>query len=181
MIKRPLSPQFADLVTSGRKTTTIRKAAWPVHKPIMLYRWAGKAYRSKQVNVAIVEVVRVLPIKITHRAAGLMVFDCPYSLRRPLWVTEGFDSPESMDAWFRERIAPGEIVEMFLMGFGPIDAPREISKLLEELSDSMEEVAEYMEYYGGFNAEMVQHAKELRGAADLVSAWGREIEGGKLL
>lgn len=181
MIKRPLSPQFADLVTSGRKTTTIRKAAWPVHKPIMLYRWEGKAYRSKQVNVAIVRVVHLYTIKITHRDDGVMFVALPQWLMSPLWLTEGFESPEAMDAWFSEKIAPGKTVQMVLMDFVVVDVPADIADLLAGLALQMDDVAMQMEYYGGFDAEMVQHAAELRGAADLVSAWGREIEGGKLL
>ena len=181
MIKRPLSPQFADLVKQGRKTTTIRRTAWPMGVPIMLYRWEGKAFRSKQVNVAIIRVVDLCAIKITRRTDGKMMFDPAQWRASLLWATEGFESPEAMDAWFREKIAPGKTVQMVLMDFVVVDVPADIADLLAGLALQMDDVAMQMEYYGGFDAEMVQHAAELRGAADLVSAWGREIEGGKLL
>lgn len=179
MIKRPLSPQFADLVTSGRKTTTIRKTAWPMDVPIMLYRWAGKAYRSKQVNVAIVEVVHLHLIRITHCADGVMVFASGLQLAKPLWWTEGFESPEALDAWFRERIARGASVQMTLMCFSVLDARLEISRELGGLAWHLGQAARHLKHYEGLDDGLARRVAELRCAAKRVRANGERIKKGK--
>jgi hypothetical protein len=103
MIRRPLNERFADKVLAGIKTTTIRDNPWPVGKPIMLFRWEGKPYRSKQVNIApvVVELAFSIVIRrdyidhVTYLPAGLVPDG-----KRWLWQTEGFDSQEDMDTWF---------------------------------------------------------------------------------
>lgn len=117
MIKRPLHPMFSDAVKSGAKTTTIRRKWWPIGVPIMLYNWTGAAYRSPQANVAEVMVNATRPIKITHREDGGMIYAYGNPGERLLHETEGFPSRSAMDDWFRQRVAPGETLEMHLMSF----------------------------------------------------------------
>lgn len=117
MIKRPLDVRFREAVLAGHKRTTIRDNAWPVGVPIMLYSWEGKAYRSKQAEVAPVVVSEVRPIKITHREDGVMVYAYGDPGKRLLHELEGFASSEEMDAWFRPLVAPGKTVEKHLMVF----------------------------------------------------------------
>lgn len=116
MIKRPLNPQFADKVIAGIKTTTIRDNPWPVGKPIMLFRWSGKPYRSKQIDIAPVVVEFTQNIDITH-APGGMVYSSPIVANRPIFGTEGFSSPAEMDDWFRPLVKSGQTVTKTLMRF----------------------------------------------------------------
>lgn len=103
----------------GRKTTTIREKAWPIGIPIMLYNWTGKAYRSKQANVAAVIVDDVRQIKIMHRYDGTMTYD--YLMRAtdgfPLHKSEGFSSHAAMDEWFRPLVKRGTKTIKHLMRF----------------------------------------------------------------
>jgi len=128
MIKRPLNMRFKDAVLEGRKVTTIRENAWPVGVPIMLYHWTGKPYRSNHADVAVIEVVHVTPILITHLTGGEMTYaGGPPESRNPiyliqpyahtLWSAEGFASQEEMDAWFRKVVKHGHQVEQNLMRF----------------------------------------------------------------
>lgn len=117
MIKRPLHERFTPAVREGRKTTTIRKNPWPVRKPIMLYNWSGKAYRSKQVDVAAVVVIGFWVIRITHREDGGMIYAYGRENERPLHETEGFASRAEMDEWFRPKIKRGETITRHLMNF----------------------------------------------------------------
>ena len=48
---------------------------------------------------------------------------------------------------------------------------------MADLAFEMRYVAQMMLYFGGLNAEMVQHAKELSGAADMLETWIEGIEG----
>lgn len=191
MIKRPLSPQFADLVTSGRKTTTIRKTPWPVEGPIMLYRWEGKAYRSRQIDVAVVKVLYVYPVLITHHTGGQMVFERDWlgvyftdSEDVQLWQSEGFASPEAMDGWFRERIQSGKTVEMALMGLRVIHVP-DVPRELRTLARRMDSAASAMRCWGAgrcrAGAAMDRHAEELRRAAKAVRSYVQGFKRGKLL
>jgi len=117
MIKRPLNPMFSAAVLEGIKTTTIRDKAWPIGKTIMLYNWSDEAYRSRQVDVAVVIVTKVLPIEIHHRSDGGMFYACDFSGARLLHETEGFGSRAEMDVWFRQAIKPGRTVTKKLMRF----------------------------------------------------------------
>jgi hypothetical protein len=119
MIKRPINQRFNDKVLQGIKTTTIRDSFWRTDVPIMLYNWSGAAYRSKQVDVAPVMVESVLPIRITHKEDGDMLYAWGReSLENPpLHETEGFSSRSEMDAWFRPLIKPGQTITKFLMRF----------------------------------------------------------------
>lgn len=117
MIKRPLDPRFKEAVHAGRKTTTIRKAPWPVGVPIMLYHWSGQAYRSRQHDVAVVIVGKTTPITIVHRDSGLLTYTQAQSQALPLWKTEGFASWEDMDVWFRPLVRPGKTITRHLMTF----------------------------------------------------------------
>ncbi len=117
MIKRPLNSRFSDAVREGRKITTIRDNPWPVGKQIMLYNWSGAAYRSKQVDVAAVTVLALSPVTISRIGE-----DVTYAIKYewpigPLWKTEGFESQDDMDSWFRSKIKPGQAIEKALMRF----------------------------------------------------------------
>jgi hypothetical protein len=83
----------------------------------MLYNWSGAAYRSKQIDVAAVTVKGVLPIEIHRRSDGEMFYACNLSGSRMLHETEGFESREELDAWFRPLLKPGQTVTKFLMRF----------------------------------------------------------------
>lgn len=141
MLKRPLHAQFGPKVLAGIKRTTIRDTAWPLHKPIMLYHWTGKPYRSPQQDVAAVEVsastsIKIVRLKKPHArhetemqymadlawwvknigSNPLMPPDSPE--RQPLlWQLEGFDSRDAMDAWFLPLIKPGQTLQKHLMLF----------------------------------------------------------------
>ena len=122
MIKRPLNPQFSSAVLEGRKFTAIREKPWPVGVPIMLYNWSGAAYRSKQVDVAAVKVLGYWPIQITHTDNGKMRYAYGMENEKALWETEGFESREAMDEWFRKVVKPGRIVTKHLMRFRLLNA-----------------------------------------------------------
>lgn len=83
----------------------------------MLYNWTGKAYRSKQSDVATVIVTDARPIKITQRDDGGMIYAYGQPGHRLLHETEGFPSRSEMDQWFRPLVSPGETLEMHLMAF----------------------------------------------------------------
>lgn len=117
MIKRPLNSRFSDAVREGRKITTIRDNPWPVGKQVMLYNWTGAAYRSKQKDVAAVTVLATSPVTIS-RVGDAMTYAIKYEWPiGPLWKTEGFDSQEDMDSWFRAKTKPGHAIEKTLMRF----------------------------------------------------------------
>lgn len=127
MIKRPISARFRDAVLAEQKTTTIRDTPWPVGVPIMLYSWAGEPYRSKQDDLAAIEVIGWWAIRIAHRADGVMVYDCGKESGPALHVSEGFASQEDMDAWFRAVVKPGTAVAKTLMLFRRIEAQKQTS------------------------------------------------------
>lgn len=116
MIKRPLNARFSDKVKDGTKFTTIRSKPWPVWKDIMLYNWSGAAYRSKQIDVAAVIVESENDILITNED-GQMIYMPDEVDGISLHITEGFDSWEDMNNWFRPLIKPGETITKFLMRF----------------------------------------------------------------
>lgn len=117
MIKRPLNSRFSDAVLKGRKTTTIRDNPWPVGKPIMLYNWSGAPYRSKQIDVAIVIVHHTVKINIRQLDGDEMVYICDPGNGIPLHESEGFESREEMDDWFRRLVKPGQTITKRLMRF----------------------------------------------------------------
>ena len=117
MIKRPLHNRFSDAVREGRKFTTIREKPWPVDKPIMLYNWSGAAYRSKQIDVAAVEVEEVLEMIVTHDRDGGIVFGRDKIDGIPIHKTEGFDDAGQMQEWFAKVVPVGKTVELALMRF----------------------------------------------------------------
>ena len=123
MIRRPLNERFSDAVLEERKITTIRDNPWPIGKPIMLFRWFGKPYRSKQVDIAPVMVESTGEIRITHRPDGGMLYAGPeivdsiYRHGTDLHITEGFGTRSEMDEWFRPLVKPGQTVSKTLMRF----------------------------------------------------------------
>lgn len=129
MLKRPLHAQFGPKVLAGLKRTTIRDTPWPLGKPIMLYHWTGKPYRSPQQDVDAVQTVFTCPLRITRQPTSLYYLFSPtdlgslyrhLNLRTPelqLWQLEGFDSRDAMDAWFRPLIKPGQTLQKHLMLF----------------------------------------------------------------
>jgi len=117
MIRRPLNERFADKVLAGIKVTTIRDKAWPVGKPIMLFRWEGLPYRSKQVEIAPVVVMGFWTIQIAQMEDGIMRYAYGMENNKPLWQTEGFDSAAELDVWFRPLVKPGQSATKHLMRF----------------------------------------------------------------
>lgn len=117
MIKRPLHFQFCDAVREERKITTIRQKPWPIGVPIMLYNWAGPAYRSKQIDVAAVEVIETMPIEISRPEFGGIHFSIRRVAGRPLWSCEGFKDQDAMDSWFLAEICAGDKETRHLMRF----------------------------------------------------------------
>jgi hypothetical protein len=97
-------PMFAPLVRSGAKRQTIR----PVPKRMPKVgdheswrEWSGKAYRSKQNELAQVEVTSVEPIAIGE--AGTMKIDGRPVERVAQWElakADGFNTPKDMAEWF---------------------------------------------------------------------------------
>lgn len=118
MIKRPLDARFAGRVLEGQKFTTIRRNPWPTGKPIMLYSWSGKPYRSPHKNVCAISVIVAQPIEITQGIDGTMHYDYPANYQ--LWQAEGFDSQNEMDEWFRKIVKPGKTITRHLMRFAVI-------------------------------------------------------------
>lgn len=119
MIRRPLNERFVTAVQTGIKVTTIRDKPWPVGKPIMLYRWLGKPYASKQEEICDIIVHEVRPVKIAQGADGKLFFDYPPGpvTERNLYEAEGFASREELESWFRPLVPPGKIIEKHLMIF----------------------------------------------------------------
>lgn len=121
MIKRPIDRRFKEAVLEGRKITTIRKTPWPISKPIMLFHWAYKPYRSEHKNVCAVEALSERTIFIDHSKYGKIQYFFPIPLREisgdELWKLEGFESQEAMDTWFREATKPESTTTMHLMHF----------------------------------------------------------------
>jgi len=125
MIRRPLNERFAAAVLEGRKVTTIRDNPWPVGKPIMLFRWSGAAYRSKQVEIAPVVVEETTDIEITNTGFGC-VFSVTYVSNRPLFGTEGFRDSIELHNWFAAVVPQGQTVTKFLMRFR-LATPEEVN------------------------------------------------------
>jgi len=121
MTKRPLNPRFNQAVIEERKVTTMRDKPWPIGVPIMLYNWTAKPYRSPQIDVAPVMVNRIATVNIHRSFDGSMYFSDLGFLDRPLWQTEGFDSREELDEWFRILMKPGEHITKPLMHFSLIN------------------------------------------------------------
>lgn len=117
MIRRPLHVQFNDEVLEERKITTIRREPWPLGVPIMLYNWAGVAYRSNQINVATVEVIEERPITIEVPVFSEIYFSISRVAGRPLWACEGFRDRDSMDSWFYREVKLGTSEVRHLMQF----------------------------------------------------------------
>ena len=83
----------------------------------MLYNWSGAAYRSKQVDVAAIEVEEVLEIVVTHDRDGGIVFSRDKIDGIPIHQTEGFDDAGQMHEWFAKVVPVGKTVELALMRF----------------------------------------------------------------
>jgi hypothetical protein len=125
MIKRPLAEQFHQKVLDGIKVSTIRPNPWPVNVPIQLFRWEGLPYRSKHVNGPAVIARSADPITIASDAAGAISYylagdDLRHAIT-DLYVIEGFDSQEKMDAWFRRLVKPGQTIQSYQMLFSLIE------------------------------------------------------------
>lgn len=116
MLKRPVNSRFNERILAGIKITTIREKPWPVGKPILLYNWSGKPYGSPQRDVVAVQVEHTQPIQIAKCHDGTMAYLTAQGTH-PLWESEGFDSQDDMDAWFRAVLKPGTTTEMHLCRF----------------------------------------------------------------
>lgn len=89
-------------------------------KPIMLFNWSGKPYRSKQIEIVPVIVEQVERIWIYHNVHGLVSYS-----HGQLWITEGFDSSDDMDEWFQRVVKRGDDARKTLMRFR-LATPEEI-------------------------------------------------------
>ncbi len=116
MTRRPLNSQFNTATLEDRKLTTIRNKPWPIGKPIQLYNWSGTAYRSKQIDVAVVTVLWTAPITI-ERIDDKVLFYIDHIFSKPLWELEGFDSQKSMQDWFLAKLKKGQRLQQHLMCF----------------------------------------------------------------
>lgn len=83
----------------------------------MLYNWSGKPYRSKQVDVAPVKVSGFWTIRITRNDDDSMSYEYGMENAKAIHETEGFESADAMDEWFRPLVKPGQTVEKALMRF----------------------------------------------------------------
>lgn len=118
MIKRPIDRRFRGKIADLVKVTTIRDKPWPVGRSIMLYHWTGRAYRSKQEEFLPVVVLATERIQITRTVLGMGYWkDGSDDFLAGLWITEGFESQEEMDAWFRPLVKCGETITKHLMRF----------------------------------------------------------------
>lgn len=52
----------------------------------------------------------------------------------------------------------------------------ELVKRLRDTAEMMDTAADWLDFYGGFSANAVQHAAELAGAAKMVVEWADELE-----
>lgn len=83
----------------------------------MLYNWSGAPYRSPQKDVAAITVLGFWPIEIANLADGSMRYSHGMEIDMPLFETEGFDSPQELDNWFRALVSPGSATVKTLMRF----------------------------------------------------------------
>lgn len=83
----------------------------------MLYNWTGAAYRSKQKDVAAIEVKEVLEMIVTHDKDGGIVFSRDKIDGIPIHQTEGFEDAGQMQEWFMKAVPKGKTVELALMRF----------------------------------------------------------------
>lgn len=88
----------------------------------MLYNWSGAAYRSPQNDVAAIIVTGFWPIEIAHVKESALSYSHGMDVGIPLWQTEGFESREAMDDWFRPLVKPGQTVVKHLMRFSLLNA-----------------------------------------------------------
>lgn len=95
--------QFAPLVLSGEKCQTVRptpKRMPKVGDRLILRRWLGKPYRSKQLTLREATITRIAAIKMN--AAAVMVDGCVL-LGDEEWAfarADGFNTPQDMTEWF---------------------------------------------------------------------------------
>ena len=82
----------------------------------MLYNWSGAAYRSKQIDVAPVIVEETCEIRIFHDHLGI-TYAKSMQPGCPLYQSEGFESRDAMDDWFRQLVKPWQSVTKHLMRF----------------------------------------------------------------
>ena len=159
MIKRPLNIGFKSKVLDLTKDHTMRAATttkggvithkkpWPIGKDIMLYHWEGKAYHSKQCDIAVIQVISANSVIIKRRKDGGIAYLSGYikTMPRPLWQHEGFDSQEQMDDWFRKAIpAKQNSIERHLMHFklirpasAPTPASAAINRRIQKQADDL--------------------------------------------
>lgn len=83
----------------------------------MLYNWSGAPYRSKHIDVAVIEVEEVLEMIVTHDPDGGIIFGRDNIDGIPIHRTEGFDDAVQMQEWFGKKVPRGKVVELALMRF----------------------------------------------------------------
>lgn len=106
------------MVLADKKTTTIRASAWPIMKPIMLFSWSGKPYRSPQVIVCPIVVTAVERLDVQKSVLGMGYWrPGTDEYREGLWKSEGFYSQNEMDAWFMDSLKKFATYPMWMMTF----------------------------------------------------------------
>jgi hypothetical protein len=88
------------------------------------------------VDVAAVKVTGFWRITICKTVSGDMRYAYCMETEKALWETEGFDSREAMDEWFRPMAQCGEVIEKTLMRFSLLTAPVMARKPAPNDSDS---------------------------------------------
>ncbi len=101
---RMFKPQFAPLVLNGSKRQTIRpmpKRIPSIGEKESWRKWMDKPYRSKQQELAQVQIVNVQSIKIV--GYGMFILsgeDCTWNEAQDIARLDGFGSLHDMMTWF---------------------------------------------------------------------------------
>lgn len=109
MIVKMFQPRFADLVTSGEKTQTIRPMPKRMPKKgdeISLRKWADKPYRSKHVELNSGVITNVSAISITRETAAKIIdlhpVPLPCERLDEFAQRDGFQNWDELSAWFQK-------------------------------------------------------------------------------
>ena len=102
---RMFQPQFKELITTGKKTQTIRKIPKTMPKPgdrISCRKWIDKPYRSKQEILGDFEIKSVSRIYLRSHSVSFDDGWLGYGGRNDLAVADGFKDYSEMWKWFRK-------------------------------------------------------------------------------
>lgn len=107
---RMFKPRFAPMVVDGRKRQTVRPRPTKrryiprVGDTIRMCRWAGKAYRSKQIVLSHGTITEVASVGIGLRGS-IAIAGRPLNIvqRAAFAQADGFLNHAEMIGWFREE------------------------------------------------------------------------------